>query len=55
MLIRPISKTGIVSIGDLSLKYTRSKPSEIVWLSMKEHPTFGFSCTSTGVALKNNR
>lgn len=43
IFVHPASKKGVVSIGETSMKYTKVKPSEIVWLEVSEDTTFGLN------------
>lgn len=43
IFVHPMSKKGVVSIGDVSLKYSKVKPSEIVWLEVSEDTTLGLN------------
>jgi len=33
--LNPKRKIGVVSIGEISLKYSKSRPSQIDWVNMK--------------------
>lgn len=43
LFVHPMSKKGVISIGDVSMKYSKVKPSEIVWLEISEDTTLGLN------------